>query len=408
MPASSTNHNSYSSRVFWCWVITILLIFALFRLPGLGAPLASDELVMVSLWAQMPYLKIFSNYQYPNNHIFLSLVLSFLLKTFGLKEWLLRMPLLICGIVSIYLSYNLVRRVVGDAGTALFTAFLMTICEKHIYYSTNARGYLVIMVLALMAINCLLDRLAGLTFKAQKLSDGSSRVLVFLGWLGIWLVGTWTVPTFLLFEISVAIFLLGLFFSVKQIHRTYLIIPLASCVAGGIGFYFQYYVLIDSAMLEEATSRAAKISLPLFFPELLGEWVKPFEFAGILFFLLALIALGKLFQQNRSKALLLACICLGPIFMGIAGFLLGKFQGIPHPRTFIYLQPFVLMLGVMGGREVGSGVLTFLKKGSGFNNKASLSIPVVLAGVLLIISLKNFFLQTYPQRLSREPLDSRP
>ena len=408
MPVPSTNHHSYSPRVYWCWALIILLVFALFRLPGLGVPLVSDELVMVSLWAQMPYLKIFSNYQYPNNHIFLSLVISFLLKTFGLKEWLLRMPLLICGLVSIYLSYNLTRKITSNSGTALFTAFMMTICEKHIYFSTNARGYLVIMVLALLVINSLLDHLEGLAFKAQNLPDGSSRVLAFWGWLVIWIVGTWTVPTFFLFEISVAIFLLGLLFlgnRFSQIKRAYLEIFLISCVVGGLVFYLQYYVLIDSAMLAAATSRAAKVSLSLFFPELLAEWVKPFELAGILFFLLALIGVGRLFQLSRSKALLLACICLGPVFMGIAGFLLGKFQGIPHPRTFFYLQPFFLILSAIGGREVGLSLLTFLKRDSFFNNKIRLAISGGLAGVLLLISLINFYQNTYPQRLSREPLD---
>ena len=103
MPTSNFSTTHDSQRVFWCWVL--IFLFALFRLPGFGVPLASDELAMVSLWAQMPTLKIFSNYQYPNNHIFLTVILSFLLKTFGLKEWLLRMPLLICGAVSIFLSY---------------------------------------------------------------------------------------------------------------------------------------------------------------------------------------------------------------------------------------------------------------------------------------------------------------
>ena len=102
-----TTYHSNSQRIYWPWALAVLCIFLLFRLPGLGVPLASDELAMVSLWAQMPTLKIFSNYQYPNNHIFLTFVLSFLLKTFGLKEWLLRMPLLACGIVSIFLGYKL-------------------------------------------------------------------------------------------------------------------------------------------------------------------------------------------------------------------------------------------------------------------------------------------------------------
>ena len=191
----SRNHQSYNPHIFWCWSLIVIFIFLLFRLPGLGVPLASDELATVSLWAQMPYIKIFSNYQYPNNHIFLSLVLSFLLKTFGLKEWLLRMPLLICGMVSICQGYYLGRRLSRSSTVGFFTAFLMAICEKHIFYSTNARGYLVIMVLALLVVNCLLSRLEGHSFKTKNLSNKVSGGYAFLGWVGIWLLGTWTVPT---------------------------------------------------------------------------------------------------------------------------------------------------------------------------------------------------------------------
>ena len=168
---------------------------------------------MVSLWAQMPTLKIFSNYQYPNNHIFLTVILSFLLKTFGLKEWLLRMPLLICGAISIFLSYKLGRRVSGNIAVGLATAFLMVISEKHVFFSTNARGYLVIMMLALMAVTVGLDRLEGHLLKFKKLSNGFNVVLAFFGWVAIWILGTWTIPTFLFFEVLVAIFLMGILLS---------------------------------------------------------------------------------------------------------------------------------------------------------------------------------------------------
>ena len=402
----STTRDSYSQGIFLGGTLIVLFVFALFRLPGLGVPLASDELAMVSLWAQMPYLKILSNYQYPNNHIFLSFVLSFLLKTFGLNEWLLRMPLLVCGIISIYLGYRLGKRVSGNAAVGFFTAFLMAISEKHIFYSTNARGYLVIMMLALLTVTYVLGRLEGFRFEIQKFSDKFNRGLALLGWVGIWFVGTWTVPTFLFFEVCIVVFLAGLMLAgnrLPSLQKAYLAIPLVSCLLGIIGFYFQYYVLIDSAMLAEATSHAAKTSLPLFFPELLAEWTNPFEQAKVLFLLFALMGLGRLFQKNCVAALLVVCVCLGPVFMGIAGFLLGKLPGIPPPRTFFYLQPFFLILGVMGAREAGVGFLTLMKKNSDFNDKGMLAMAGILAGLLLLISGSKFFQHIYPQRLSRQP-----
>ena len=402
-----TTHHSNNQRVFWSWALIVLCIFALFRLPGLGVPLASDELAMVSLWAQMPYLKIFSNYQYPNNHIFLTLVLSFLLKTFGLKEWLLRIPLLACGIVSIFLGYKLARRISGNVAVGLSTAFLMAVSEKHIFFSTNARGYLVIMMLALMAVTYVLDRLEGRPLNFQKLPKGFSRVLAFFGWVGIWTLGTWTIPTFLFFEVSIAIFLAGILMAGNHLSpykKASLVIPLLSTVVGGLVFYLQFYVLINPAMLAEATSNAAKTSLPLFFSELLAEWISPFEPAGILFFLFALMGLGRLFRQNRITGFLMACVWLGPIFIGIAGFLLEMLPGVPHSRTIFYLQPFFLLLGVMGVRETGAWFLTLMKQNSGFHEKGLLAMTGVLASVLFLISGLKFYQHIYPQRLSRAPL----
>ncbi len=401
MPTSNFSTTHDSQRVFWCWVL--IFLFALFRLPGFGVPLASDELAMVSLWAQMPTLKIFSNYQYPNNHIFLTVILSFLLKTFGLKEWLLRMPLLICGAVSIFLSYKLGRRVSGNIAVGLATAFLMVISEKHVFFSTNARGYLVIMMLALMAVTVVLDRLEGHLLKFKKFSNGFNVVLAFFGWVAIWILGTWTIPTFLFFEVSVAIFLMGILLSGNHVFKK-ASLPLLSTVVAGLVFYLQYYVLISPAMLAEATSNAAKTSLPLLFPELLAEWISPFEPAGFLFFLFALVGLSWLFRQSRITGFLMAFVWLGPILIGIAGFLLEILPGVPHARTFFYLQPFFLLLGVMGVRETGTWFLTLMKRNSGFHEKGLRIMTGVLAGILFLIAGLNFLQHSYPQRLSRAPL----
>ena len=401
MPTSNFSTTHDSQRVFWCWVL--IFLFALFRLPGFGVPLASDELAMVSLWAQMPTLKIFSNYQYPNNHIFLTVILSFLLKTFGLKEWLLRMPLLICGAVSIFLSYKLGRRVSGNIAVGLATAFLMVISEKHVFFSTNARRYLVIMMLALMAVTVVLDRLEGQLLKFKKLSNGFNVVLAFFGWVAIWILGTWTIPTFLFFEVLVAIFLMGILLSGNHVFKK-ASLPLLSTVVAGLVFYLQYYVLISPAMLAEATSNAAKTSLPLLFPELLAEWISPFEPAGFLFFLFALVGLSWLFRQSRITGFLMAFVWLGPILIGIAGFLLEILPGVPHARTFFYLQPFFLLLGVMGVRETGTWFLTLMKRNSGFHEKGLRIMTGVLAGILFLIAGLNFLQHIYPQRLSRAPL----
>jgi hypothetical protein len=403
----SPSKNLDGQSTFWFLPFIIVLLFALFRLPGLGVPLASDELATVSLWAQMPYAKIFSNYQYPNNHIFLTLVLSFLLKTFGLKEWLLRMPLMICGLTSLYLTYSLGKKISGKTVVGLFIAFLMAISEQHIFFSTNARGYLVVMVLALLAVHVLLN-LLDRPVEHSTSSNGLKRILIFFGWSAIWIFGTWTIPTFLFFEVSVAIFIFGLMLVGKRLlpnQKIPAIIILLSIVTGCIGFYLQYYVLIDAAMLAEATSNAAKTSLPLLLPELLAIWVDPFKHVGIIFFILSLIGLVGLYKKNWVLGLLMLCVGLGPIIIGIAGFIMGMLPGVPHSRTYFYLQPFFLILSVMGAQETGGWIFRALIKGVNPNEKIMQMLAPVLAGVLLVFSAQNFVQKIYPQRISREPLN---
>jgi hypothetical protein len=226
--------------------------------------------------------------------------------------------------------------------------------------------------------------------------------------VSIWLVGTWTVPIFLFFEVSVAIFIVGLLLAEKSLptfQKNYLLLPLASCVAGSLGFYLQYFVLIDSGMLAYASSHAAKTTWPLLFPEIMAEWIKPFEMTSILLFLFALMALRKIVQQNQNWAFLLVCVWLGPVLVSCIGCFLEKLPGLPHPRTFFYLQPFFIFLAVMGARESGVVLLIAMKRKYEFHKKSQLVIIGVFGGILLLVSGLNFFQNTYPERKSREPLD---
>ena len=57
-PKFKRSHSILKPELYFLLVLAIC-----FRLPGFDAVLASDELAMVSLWSQMPYEKIFHNYQ---------------------------------------------------------------------------------------------------------------------------------------------------------------------------------------------------------------------------------------------------------------------------------------------------------------------------------------------------------
>ena len=103
--------------------------------------------------------KNISKLSVPQQSYFLTLILRFLLKSVGLYEWILRLPVLICGIISIYLGYKAGEIIGKDTFVGWMTAFFLALSEWHIFFSTNARGYLVIMMLGQVCFLKLLDQL---------------------------------------------------------------------------------------------------------------------------------------------------------------------------------------------------------------------------------------------------------
>ena len=380
-----------------------------FRLPGFDAVLASDELAMVSLWGQMPYEKIFQNYQYPNNHIFLTLILSFLLKSFGLYEWLLRLPILICGILSIYLGYKAGKLIGKNPLIGWMTAFFMALSEWHIFFSTNARGYIVIMMLGQICFVKLLGRLQE-DPKPTQYDNGQVNILInLLGWLLIWTLGTWTLPTFIFFELSLAMFLLGITISgraVTKISKNIFLVPLITLLAGWVVFYWQYYVWISPEMLASAKSNAAQSSLSSLFSEVMDQWLAPFEKLKIIFLILAMIGGWGLWKQKPEKLFLIVSIFIGPIIAGIIGFKLGLLPGVPHARTYFYLQPFFIILAALGIFIMGSALRVCIK--DKFKEKTQNIIfpwsSRMVVFFFILIAILNNYQEVYKKRSERDPL----
>ena len=387
----------------------ILSLALFFRLPGFDAVLVSDELAMVSLWGQMPYEKIFQNYQYPNNHILLTIILSFLLKSFGLHEWLLRLPILICGILSIYLGYKAGKLIGKNPLIGWMTAFFMALSEWHIFFSTNARGYLVIMMLGQICFVKLLGRLQE-DPKPTQYDNGQVNILInLLGWLLIWTLGTWTLPTFIFFELSLAMFLLGITISGRaetKISKNNFFVPLITLLAGWVVFYWQYYVWISPEMLASAKSNAAQSSLGLLFSEVMAQWLAPFEQFKIIFLIFAVAGGWGLWKQKPAKLFLIVSILFGPIIAGILGFKLGLLPGVPHARTYFYLQPFFLILTAFGifiiGRALRGCIKDKLKEKT--QNIIFPWVSRMIVFIFILTAALNNYQEIYIKRLEREPL----
>jgi hypothetical protein len=379
------------------YILIIILIALAFRLAWISAPLASDELANASIWAQMPFAKIVSNYQYPNNHIFLTLILAGILKVFGVDEIALRLPVLLSGVLSVYIGYLTAIRMSRNMTVALGTSLLLAISVQHIYYSTNARGYMLLMVFA----QIIFHRALVWSQVTDTEKPVSTKDCVFLG--ALCCLGTWTVPTFVLFEVS-----LGLYF-VSQINlkaglsgvaksHIKILLTLILCLAG---FYVQYYVLIASAMLKMGMANAMSESNTVagLIPSILGEWIHPCENLLPVLVAVALLGMYRVCNQNRPAFYLLMSLLVIPPATSIV-LSLAKITGVPHARVFMYLQPMFFLLLAVGAfylSEIIFGKLSISRMTDGCF--AILFLPFVY------FSASELLIHTYPERQAREPYD---
>lgn len=391
--------------------ILILLIGIFLRLICLDAPLVGDELASVSIWAQMPFWKIPVEYRNTNNHIFNTLILSAILKVFGLKHFLLRLPLLIFGALSLVLCYSTTLKITNNKSVAIGALSLLAVSGTHILYSTYSRGYILVMLIGQISVDLFLPisrNNPDVTFVPTD-RPFRGREIVFLGI--IWFIGTWTLPTFAIFEVSLLVFFgLSLVFSFRDkffnLRFPYTQICL-TLLFGLAGFYFQYFFLIPREKLKFAFSFASESTGAMFLIEMVKIFIFPLYSLGYFFLLAMAVGLFSLFKKNINLfSLLFTLLLLIPVSIQINNMI--HLVGVdPPPRVFNYLQPFFFACASWGVFLIIQTIYGWLFK-SPFLPQQTTSRGVHGAFCIMLMPIifsyaMEFKNNAYPEIKAREP-----
>jgi dolichyl-phosphate-mannose-protein mannosyltransferase len=127
----------------WSTLAILLVLGSGLRLAYLTQTLRYDEAATYLRFASRPLWLAISDYSYPNNHIFHTLLVKLSVATFGASEWAIRIPALSAGIVLMALIYVAVRACYGRHAALITTSFVAA-SPPLVLYSTNARGYTLI------------------------------------------------------------------------------------------------------------------------------------------------------------------------------------------------------------------------------------------------------------------------
>lgn len=139
-------------RRFWLWLWVLAVVL---RLPGMQQSFWYDESFTGAI-ARLPFEHV-TNAIMGDVHPPLPYLMFWLAgRLFGLTEFGLRLPSFALGLFSIYLFYRIARHYFNEP-TARAAALILVCLPTHIYYSTEARAYMLLVVLVFVSLLAILE-----------------------------------------------------------------------------------------------------------------------------------------------------------------------------------------------------------------------------------------------------------
>jgi hypothetical protein len=127
----------------------LTLLAAALRIVLLDMPMRLDEATTFNEFVLQPWRSTLTKYWATNNHPLHSILAKITVDLFGRSPWAVRIPALVAGIALVPLSYFVARRL-STRGAAWYTAIGVSVLAPFVLFSTNARGYSMVAVFALL------------------------------------------------------------------------------------------------------------------------------------------------------------------------------------------------------------------------------------------------------------------
>lgn len=165
------------SKMIWA-LLAVTGIAIILRIFLIMAPMQHDEAYSAVIFGFEPLHNSLSDYHYPNNHVFHTLLVHVSYLLFGAQEWAVRLPAFLSGVLLAPLGFVLAKRWYGTK-SAWLAGIMIASLPALIDYSTNSRGY------TLMALFTLLLFILGTYLKSHQNLAGWLFVILF-GALGFY------------------------------------------------------------------------------------------------------------------------------------------------------------------------------------------------------------------------------
>ena len=132
-------------------LVAVVLAGLALRLLYLSGPVRYDEAFTFTHFAVRPAELGLSRYTYPNNHLLHTLLVHLATSAFGSAPAMMRLPAFLAGAAAVPAAYA-AWDALGDADEALAAAAVTAVATSLVLYSTNARGYAIVVLCSLLMV----------------------------------------------------------------------------------------------------------------------------------------------------------------------------------------------------------------------------------------------------------------
>jgi 4-amino-4-deoxy-L-arabinose transferase-like glycosyltransferase len=342
-------------------------------------PMTFDEGFTYIQYSKYSIKHIITTYDYPNNHVFHSLLVKLAVNMFGNEPWVIRIPAFIAGVSMLFATYYTVKKIYNDS--AAFLACCLVACNCNlIRYSTCARGYTIIMLLTLVCIIAL-DR----AFKKNSYAMSITAAVV----AG---AGFYSIPIMLYAYCSIVSWYFLMIIADRHSidRRTHIILLVVYCLASITIVCAMYFPIIHTSGINAIISN--RYVEPMTFRDYIGKaphmlvklWKSFNSETPFVVQLLYCAALMYCIVLKSAKNLLLVCA------LTVAVLLSGMQRVIFENRMWLWIYPF-LIIGISTG--LAALVARLIRQ------QAMAMYLTMLLGVITMLIVMHNVVSKHPQAL---------
>jgi len=321
------------------YLAIILLTAFVLRLYYIFQPMRYDEAFGFLFFFSQPLSFSLSHYIAPNNHLLYNIFAHPLYILLGNFEWVIRLPAFLSGLLVIPAGYYLISSLFNKE-SGLLSAVLLATSSLLIEYSTNARGYTLYLLWAIIFFYSI-----DLIFKAEK---KGWVYFIFSSTLGLY-----TIPA-MIYPIAVGL----VWFLARAIKDKFkkdkikmLIISISIVLVLSLGLYLPVIIrsgsasIIANRFVKPGCSFEFMGDLPQYLSSLWSSWMRDFPSWIGLTLVLAVFVGAVRSKELRGKYV----VILTSTVLAITSLLLLS-RRIPPQRVFIFLLP--LYFGIISSAVV--------------------------------------------------------